>query len=58
MVENLTVDVNGEKLVHFDGPEQRKLEATKKAQKPDVSVILNEMLPAFREILAQKSCSW
>lgn len=58
VVENSTVDVNGEKLMEFEAPGQRKLDSGKKAGKPDVSIILDEMLPAFRKLLAEKSCTW
>lgn len=58
VVENSTVDVDGEKLVEFDAPSQRKLDTTKKGTRPDVSVILDNMLPVFRKLLAQKSCNW
>jgi Domain of unknown function in PX-proteins (DUF3818) len=58
VVEDSTVDVDGEKLVEFDEPGQRKLVTGMKAHKPDVGIILQEMLPAFKKILAEKSCSW
>lgn len=58
VVKDSTVDVDGEQLVEFDAPGQSKLGTGKKSRKPDVSVVLEEMLPAFRKILAEKSCSW
>jgi hypothetical protein len=58
VVENSTVDVDGEKLVEFDASDQRKVYLGKKASKPDVGIILDEMLPAFRKLLAERSCSW
>jgi hypothetical protein len=58
VVEKSTVDVNGDKLVEFDTPVQKKVYPGRKASKPDVSVILDEMLPAFRDLLAKKSCTW
>ena len=58
VVENSTVDVDGEKLVEFDASDQRKVYPGKKASKPDVGIILDEMLPAFRKLLAERSCSW
>jgi hypothetical protein len=58
VVENSTIDVDGEKLVEFDALDQKKVYTGKNASKPDVSIILDEMLPAFRKLLAEKSCSW
>ena len=58
VVENSTVDTDGQKLVELDGPNQKKVDTARKAEKPDVSVVLDEMLPSFRKILAQRSYSW
>jgi hypothetical protein len=58
VVENSMVDVDGSKLVEFVAPGQKKVSLGKKASKPDVSIILDELLPPFRKLLAEKSCDW
>lgn len=57
VVVNSTVDVDGGKLVDY-APGQKKVSSAKKASKPDVTVILDELLPSFRKLLAEKSCDW